>query len=225
MNYESIGTYQILVRAPSKYDQKDSFKNPRPFTTAVGVATGMRRTVSAQVDSSRWAGNPSTPASAMPANNSKWASGSSAIGAPTMVRSVSTPLKVTDPTRLVVSNYPKEWRSHNLLQLFSEHGKVVETAVAFDQSTRQPVSIGYVRFEDKEACKRALDNMNGKEVDGYRLIIRLWEMRGSQETSLEFVDSEKEKKRLDGNAADFVPGSQTTVSASRYHFVYLEVMR
>ncbi len=54
----------------------------------------------------------------------------------------------------------------SLRQAFEEFGKVVEAKVILDRETGRSRGFGFVTFADDDAADRAVEEMNGRELDG-----------------------------------------------------------
>jgi RNA recognition motif-containing protein len=56
--------------------------------------------------------------------------------------------------------------SDSLLAAFSACGKVTEAKVIDDRDTGKSRGFGFVTFADPADCKKAIDTMNGAQLDG-----------------------------------------------------------
>ena len=201
MNFSNLGTYQIIVRFPSKYDQKDSFKAGRGVSTAA-ASRPARRTVSEKVSSN----------------------GSLRQQSSTMHRSASGPIRITDPIRLIVQNVPLALKAPDLFSHFESYGNLQTAALAYDQSSgsRKPLGLAVLVYTTPEEASRALQALNGQflqplegqTADMYRalqpLYIRLWEPRGDIEKATAFEEPVKAGTNLQANAKPFVTGTPST---------------
>lgn len=200
MNFANLGSYQIIARFPSKYDVKDSFK--AASTKGIGIA-GVR---------------------AIPARRAvseKHALASQSVAAS---RTVSGPIKTTDLVRLVVQNVPIALSAADLFAHLEHFGDLQTVALAYDNGasgdvldTRKPLGIGVAVYAKPEEANRAMQELNGQYLlaplganeASYRatqpLFIRLWEPRGSIETSLALSEPIKAEYRLQAGAQPFVP--------------------
>ena len=68
--------------------------------------------------------------------------------------------------KLFVGSLPFALRQERLKEVFSEYGNVTEAVIIQDKFTGRSKGFGFVTFETDEEAKAAMDNLNGKEVDG-----------------------------------------------------------
>jgi RNA recognition motif-containing protein len=55
--------------------------------------------------------------------------------------------------------------------LFSEHGTVQSAEVVADRETGRSRGFGFVEMESDEACQKAIEALNGTEVDGRAITV------------------------------------------------------
>ena len=72
---------------------------------------------------------------------------------------------------LVVKNLPESYNAHYLQMLFEKFGEITSAKVVYDRVTREPTGTGFVEFENEEDGQKAVDEMNGKEVQGKALVV------------------------------------------------------
>lgn len=72
---------------------------------------------------------------------------------------------------LVVKNIPTSYNAHFLEMLFEPFGEVVSAKVLYDRVTREPKGMGFVEFEQEEQGVKAIEALNGKEVQGKELVV------------------------------------------------------
>lgn len=167
LNFSQVETYQIIVRFPSKYDYKDSFKTPslhagKPRVTGASSSryanampsTG-RRAVS---DNHAWQQteytpikqfrNASTTFSPNTSEQTRAASPSAPLFTPPQERDVR-PIRITDPTRLVVQNIPPDVSAAQLFNAFSKYGNISEAVVVVD-SYRQTAQYWYCQVRSRK---------------------------------------------------------------------------
>lgn len=207
MNFASLGSYQIIVRFPSKYDSKDSFKS--------GQLKGLG-SVPGRVSASRRVASLGTPEK-----------GSPIAGMP---RSASGPVKLTDPVRLILQNVPLQATANELYSHFATFGDLKTAALAYDRvshDSRKPLGIAVLVYSRPEEASSALHELNGKylvphdPIDSERfrasqpLYIRLWEPRGSLEKDLQVGEPAISGLALKADAAPFVPAGASTSSPER----------
>lgn len=82
-------------------------------------------------------------------------------------------------TRLFVGNLPVSATNSSLGALFGVHGTVESVEVVIDRETGRPRGFGFVEMEAAGA-ERAIQNINGQEVDGRALKVSEAQERPAQ---------------------------------------------
>jgi RNA recognition motif-containing protein len=73
--------------------------------------------------------------------------------------------------KIYVGNLPWSTTSATLESLFSAHGTVSSAEVIADRETGRSRGFGFVEMESDEACQRAIEALNGTEVDGRAITV------------------------------------------------------
>ncbi|MEM1183623.1 MAG: RNA-binding protein [Planctomycetota bacterium] len=73
--------------------------------------------------------------------------------------------------KLYVGNLPYSTTDDRLREVFGEHGEVTSTAIVLDRETGRPRGFGFVEFADDEEARKAIDALNGANVDGRDLTV------------------------------------------------------
>ena len=81
------------------------------------------------------------------------------------------PIQVSQ-RKLYVGSLPYSWTTEQLEQLFTTYGRVTSAAIVTDQATRKSKGFGFVELESDEAAKKAMADLNGKEIEGRLLAVR-----------------------------------------------------
>jgi len=68
--------------------------------------------------------------------------------------------------KLYVGNLPFSVTEKDLEKLFSSYGEIEEATVISDKFSGRSKGFGFVTFKDDEAGKKAIKEMNGKDVEG-----------------------------------------------------------
>jgi len=68
--------------------------------------------------------------------------------------------------KIYVGNLPWSATSASLESLFSAHGTVTSAEVITDRETGRSRGFGFVEMESDDACQRAIQALNGADVDG-----------------------------------------------------------
>ncbi|MFH1425483.1 MAG: RNA-binding protein [archaeon] len=71
--------------------------------------------------------------------------------------------------KVYVGNLPFSVGSAELKELFGTFGEVTEATVISDKYSGRSKGFGFVTFADDAAAQKAIDEMNGKEVQGRAL--------------------------------------------------------
>ena len=72
-------------------------------------------------------------------------------------------------TKVYVGNLPYGITEEKLKELFSEYGEVSEVVIIKDKYSGRSKGFGFVTFADEESAKKAISEMNEKEVEGRAL--------------------------------------------------------
>ena len=74
-------------------------------------------------------------------------------------------------TNLFVGNLPYSMDSDKLGQLFAQAGQVVSAKVISDKYSGRSRGFGFVEMATPEETKKAIELLNGKDVDGRALVV------------------------------------------------------
>ncbi|GEM07649.1 poly(A) binding protein Crp79 [Rhodotorula toruloides] len=91
----------------------------------------------------------------------------------------------TDPRNLFIKNLPSIFSTSSLSALFSPYGALTSTSVALDPHTGVSKGFGFVAFERREDAQKALREVDGMEVSGRRVTVRVHERREARRERLE----------------------------------------
>lgn len=75
--------------------------------------------------------------------------------------------------KLYVGNLPYSLNDEGLQQLFAEIGEVVEAKVIADKFSGRSKGFGFVTMKDDAAADKAIEAMNGKEIEGRALTVNV----------------------------------------------------
>jgi len=71
--------------------------------------------------------------------------------------------------KLYVGNLPFSVDSEKLKELFSSYGDIEEATVISDKFSGRSKGFGFVTFKNEEDAKKAIKEMNDKDVEGRKL--------------------------------------------------------
>jgi len=71
--------------------------------------------------------------------------------------------------KIYVGNLPWSVDQAKLKELFSEFGEITEATVISDRFSGRSKGFGFVTFSKDEEAKKAVEAMNGKEIEGREL--------------------------------------------------------
>ncbi|HEY5707390.1 MAG TPA: RNA-binding protein [Terrimicrobiaceae bacterium] len=73
--------------------------------------------------------------------------------------------------KLYVGNLSFQTTEGALEELFAQFGQVTEAMLVMDKMTQRPRGFGFVTMGTAEEAQKAIDALNGKNVDGRNLIV------------------------------------------------------
>jgi|TARA_B100001971_G_C18204666_1_gene546802 RNA recognition motif-containing protein len=71
--------------------------------------------------------------------------------------------------KVYVGNLPFSIDQEGLKGLFADYGEVEEVVVISDKFSGRSKGFGFITFKDEESAKKAISEMNDKEVEGRKL--------------------------------------------------------
>jgi len=74
-------------------------------------------------------------------------------------------------TKLFVGNLSFNTTENDLQDAFAAHGTVTEANLMLDRSTGRPRGFGFITMGTPEEAQKAIDALNGKELDGRALTV------------------------------------------------------
>jgi cold-inducible RNA-binding protein len=73
--------------------------------------------------------------------------------------------------KLYVGNLSFQTTEGALEELFAQYGTVTEAMLVMDKMTQRPRGFGFVTMGSAEEAQKAIEALNGKNVDGRNLIV------------------------------------------------------
>src|SRR4026208_529381 len=75
--------------------------------------------------------------------------------------------------KLYVGNLSFNTTENDLNDAFAAHGTVTEANLMMDRETGRPLGFGFVTMSSAEEANKAIEALNGKEVDGRALTVNV----------------------------------------------------
>ena len=76
-------------------------------------------------------------------------------------------------TKLFVGNLSFNTTENDLQDAFAAHGSVAETNLMMDKMSGRPRGFAFVTMSTPEEAQKAIDALNGKELDGRALTVNI----------------------------------------------------
>ena len=73
--------------------------------------------------------------------------------------------------KLYVGNLPYQTNEDGLKELFSEVGTVNSASIIMDKFSGRSKGFGFVEMSSEEEAKKAIEVLNGKEIEGRNLVV------------------------------------------------------
>ena len=74
-------------------------------------------------------------------------------------------------TKLFVGNLSFNTTENDLQDAFAAHGTVTEANLMMDRATGRPRGFGFITMSSPEEAQKAIDALNGKDMDGRALTV------------------------------------------------------
>lgn len=78
-----------------------------------------------------------------------------------------------DNKKLFVANIPWSVNNEGLKDMFSKFGEILEAEVISDRTSGRSKGFGFVTFQNEEDAKKAIEEMNGKEIEGRKIVVNV----------------------------------------------------
>ena len=75
--------------------------------------------------------------------------------------------------KLFVGNLSFDTTENDLQDAFAAHGTVVEANLMMDRMTGKPRGFGFITMSTPEEAQKAIDSLNGTELDGRALTVNI----------------------------------------------------
>ncbi len=77
------------------------------------------------------------------------------------------------PCRLFVGSISGDTTLEELRGVFSEFGNIIDAVILTDRSTGRSRGFGFVTFENRKDAARAVEQLNGAELDGRNIVVNI----------------------------------------------------
>jgi RNA recognition motif-containing protein len=97
-------------------------------------------------------------------------------------------------TNIFIANLDWEITSEDLMTTFSSFGKVNYAHVVFDAKTKRSKGFGYVEMIDTDSAINAIQALNGMEINGRKLDVKIASPKSNRPKKVEKPVSDEVKK-------------------------------
>jgi polyadenylate-binding protein len=100
-------------------------------------------------------------------------------------------------TNIFVKNIPKSIDTEAKLQgLFEKFGKITSSVLVKEEVAQESKGFGFLNFDSHEEAKAAVDEMNGKEIDGQQLYVGKAQKKSERERELKDMFEKLKRERM-----------------------------
>jgi RNA recognition motif-containing protein len=85
--------------------------------------------------------------------------------------------------KIFIGNLDFKLKTEDLEKMFSEFGEIEDCVVITDRETNRSKGFGFVTFVEENDAKKAVESMNGKDLDGRKLTVNVAEEKERPERS------------------------------------------
>jgi RNA recognition motif-containing protein len=97
-------------------------------------------------------------------------------------------------TNIFIANLDFDITSDDLKNTFSQFGEVSYAHVVYDNKTKRSKGFGYIEMEDTDQAIAAIKALNGLDVNGRKLDVKIASPKGSRPEKQETPSKKFEKK-------------------------------
>jgi RNA recognition motif-containing protein len=84
---------------------------------------------------------------------------------------------------IYVGNLSYKVEENELRQIFEEYGEVASVKIITDKYSGRSKGFGFIEMNDEEQAKKAIEELNQKEVDGRQIIVNVARPRRTDDNS------------------------------------------
>lgn len=85
-----------------------------------------------------------------------------------------------DKSNLFVSNFSRGMTEEGLRNVFAEYWEVESVKIIMNRETGRSKGFGFVKFVNEDDAEKAMNELNGREIDGREIRINIAEPRPAQ---------------------------------------------
>lgn len=86
-----------------------------------------------------------------------------------------------NPKKLYIGNIPFAMSEDEIKEACAEFGEIVEFTIISDKYTGRPKGFGFVEYAEKEMAEAAMKALDGKEMGGRNLFVKVAQPRKPRE--------------------------------------------
>jgi cold-inducible RNA-binding protein len=95
--------------------------------------------------------------------------------------------------KIFIGNLDFDLKTEDLEKMFSEFGEIEDCIVITDRDTNRSKGFGFVTFKQEEDAKKAIEKINGKEIEGRKLTVNIAEEKERSHSRPRFERKEVEE--------------------------------
>jgi len=99
-------------------------------------------------------------------------------------------------TNVYIRNFGDDLSEEKLTEIFSKFGKITSFKVMSDEGTGRNKGFGFVSFEDSESAEKAVDDLNGTEMNGKTLFVGRAQKKAERQQELKKKFEQLKLERL-----------------------------
>ncbi|XP_006870870.1 PREDICTED: polyadenylate-binding protein 4-like [Chrysochloris asiatica] len=103
--------------------------------------------------------------------------------------------KVNEFTNVYIKNFGNDMDDRRLKEIFSKYGKTLSVKVMTDSSGKSK-GFGFVSFDSHEAAKQAVEEMNGKDINGQLIFVGRAQKKIERQAELKQVFEQLRQERI-----------------------------
>merc|ERR1719228_1942146 len=99
-------------------------------------------------------------------------------------------------TNVYIRNFGEDLSEEKLTEIFSKFGKITSFKVMSDEASGRNKGFGFVSFEDSESAEKAVDDLNGTEMNGKTLFVGRAQKKAERQQELKKKFEQLKLERL-----------------------------